>query len=69
VKRAAKPAAGLEEWPAKPPDVLKLARAVEDALTGALWTDDALVVSEYLLKRYAPPGGPERVTVTVMEVL
>ena len=34
------------------PDVLKLARAVEDALTGVLWRDDSQIVFEALTKRY-----------------
>jgi Holliday junction resolvase RusA-like endonuclease len=65
-RRAKRPAAGLELWPLKPPDVLKTARAIEDALTGALWTDDAQIVSEYLAKRYGPAS---RVVVVVTELL
>lgn len=34
------------------PDVLKLARAVEDALTGIAWRDDAQIVHEKLSKNY-----------------
>lgn len=48
--------------PATRPDVLKLARAVEDALTGIVWRDDALIVDERLIKVY---GEPERVEVAV----
>jgi Holliday junction resolvase RusA-like endonuclease len=51
-------------WPIVKPDVLKLARAVEDALTGQVWRDDAQVVRELLMKRY---GEPERVEVWVAE--
>lgn len=39
-------------YPSGRPDVLKLARAVEDALTGVLWRDDALIVDERLRKEY-----------------
>lgn len=39
--------------PAKKPDVLKLARGVEDALTGVIWRDDAQIVNEYLVKEFA----------------
>lgn len=39
--------------PITKPDVLKLARAVEDALTGIVWRDDAQIVVELLEKRYA----------------
>jgi crossover junction endodeoxyribonuclease RusA len=52
--------------PVARPDVLKLARAVEDALTGVIWRDDALIVTELLRKRFAedrPPG----VVVTVVD--
>lgn len=35
------------------PDVLKLARAVEDGMTGVVYVDDAQIVSEILHKRYA----------------
>lgn len=48
--------------PAVKPDVLKLARAVEDALTGVIWRDDALVVEERLVKRYGERAG---VSITV----
>jgi Holliday junction resolvase RusA-like endonuclease len=40
------------KYPTTRPDVLKLARAVEDALTGVVWRDDALIVDEQLVKRY-----------------
>lgn len=40
------------EAPTKRPDVLKLARGVEDALTGIVWRDDSLIVEEYLIKQY-----------------
>lgn len=49
-------------WPMTRPDVLKLARGVEDALTGVLWHDDAAIVVETLQKRW---GEPERVEITV----
>ena len=38
--------------PTQRPDTLKLARAVEDALTGVIWRDDAQVVGHHLSKRY-----------------
>lgn len=52
------------EFPAKKPDVLKLARAIEDALTGVLWRDDAQIVDEVLCKRFGKP----RCEVTVREM-
>jgi crossover junction endodeoxyribonuclease RusA len=38
--------------PTVKPDLLKLARAVEDALTGVVYRDDAQIVSETLQKAY-----------------
>lgn len=52
-------------YPTTRPDVLKLARAVEDALVGVLIHDDAQIVTELLVKRFAAPGAPTRVEVTV----
>lgn len=37
----------------KKPDLDKLARAVKDALTGVVWSDDSQVVTALLGKRYA----------------
>jgi len=45
----------LPSAPARPivrPDLLKLARAVEDALTGICYRDDSQIVHESLWKRY-----------------
>lgn len=50
--------------PVTRPDVLKLARAVEDALTGVVYRDDSQITDELLQKRF---GEPERVEVTVVE--
>lgn len=52
-------------YPTVKPDVLKLARGVEDALTGVAYRDDAQIVHERLLKEY---GEPERVEIHVMEL-
>lgn len=49
--------------PAVKPDLLKLARAAEDALTGVCWRDDALIVAEHLAKKYALGGPHMRVQV------
>lgn len=50
-------------FPTVKPDVLKLARAVEDALSKVVYRDDAQIVDyDQLGKRY---GSPERVEVTV----
>lgn len=52
-------------WPTTKPDVLKLARLVEDALTGVVWRDDAQIAVEMLFKTY---GEPERVEIHVREL-
>lgn len=41
-------------FPITKPDLLKLTRAVEDALTGIVWRDDAQVVEHRLEKKYGP---------------
>jgi len=46
-------------FPATRPDVLKLARGIEDALTGVLWTDDARIVTERIQKLYGEPAHVE----------
>ena len=43
--------------PTTKPDLLKLARAAEDALTGIIWKDDAQITTEVLRKRYADKPG------------
>ena len=44
-------------FPKSKPDVLKLARGVEDAITGIIWLDDSQIVTELLTKRYADKPG------------
>lgn len=44
-------------YPLTKPDVLKLARGVEDALTGIIYKDDCLIVEEHLFKKYAHQPG------------
>jgi crossover junction endodeoxyribonuclease RusA len=43
-------------WPTVKPDALKLCRAVEDALTGIAYRDDAQIVEERIRKVYAADG-------------
>ena len=50
------------KYPAKKPDLLKLSRAVEDALSGIVYADDAQIVFETLLKCY---GEQERVEIEI----
>lgn len=39
-------------FPDRKPDLLKLARAVEDAMTGVIYADDSQIVTELLKKRF-----------------
>ena len=68
--RTGKRANELHDWAVKlqpigKPDVLKLARAVEDACTGIIWLDDAQITEEFLRKRYAAHGESTGVEVHV----
>lgn len=60
VVKATAPAA-----PTGKPDVLKLARGVEDGLTGVLYRDDSQIVTEHLYKCYGERPG---VHVRIVEV-
>lgn len=53
---------GAPRYPSVKPDCTKLIRAVEDALTGVCWRDDAQVVQQVAGKFY---GEPERCEVIV----
>lgn len=55
-RNAALVKASAPAFPATRPDVLKLARAVEDALSGIVYRDDAQIVEELLRKRYGEPA-------------
>lgn len=48
---------GAPEYPASKPDVLKLSRGVEDALTSIIWKDDSQIVTERITKRYGTTPG------------
>jgi Holliday junction resolvase RusA-like endonuclease len=51
----------VDAAPHKRPDALKLARAVEDAQTTILYSDDARITEERIRKVYVPPEqGPDR---------
>ena len=52
-------------FPITRPDVLKLARAAEDALTGICWSDDSIIVRENLAKDW---GWPARLEITIEEL-
>jgi len=50
-------------YPITRPDALKLARGVEDAMSGVVYSDDSIIVDEHLHKRY---GEPERVEIVIL---
>lgn len=53
----------------KRPDLSKLTRAVEDAITSAgIWADDSYVCRSYVTKRYAEPGEQTGCHIKVMPV-
>lgn len=62
-KNAGKERPGAPLYPAVKPDATKLLRALEDALTGIVWRDDAQVVEQTVWKTY---GSPEGAHVTVI---
>ena len=53
-------------YPTVRPDTTKLLRPLEDALSGILWKDDALIVDQNAKKRY---GDPPRVEVKMAVIV
>lgn len=64
-----RPASVKRERPTVKPDVLKLSRPVEDALTGIVWIDDAQITYEVLTKRYALADEKPHVSLAVWRLL
>jgi Holliday junction resolvase RusA-like endonuclease len=56
------------EWPTVRPDLTKLVRAIEDALTGIVWHDDAQIVTQRISKHYVMEGTGPRVVIRVQEL-
>lgn len=54
-------------WQARKPDLTKLLRALEDALTGVAWRDDALIVRQTARKVYGPRPGADVVILSPPE--
>jgi Holliday junction resolvase RusA-like endonuclease len=50
---------GAPRFPIVRPDVLKLSRAVEDALNDVLWHDDSQIVAEHITKLYCDTTHPD----------
>jgi len=44
--------ASAPAWPTVKPDLTKLVRAVEDAMTGIVWRDDSQIVKQVVTKKY-----------------
>ncbi len=57
LKKDGTPKPHIQPFPMSRPDVLKLARSTEDALTGIIWVDDAQTVDMHLKKRYGYEPG------------
>lgn len=57
--------ASAREYPTTKPDLTKILRSTEDALTGILWVDDAQVVATEVRKRYADPSGVSVIVATM----
>lgn len=63
-RRAGELRADAPKFHTNAPDVLKLMRSTEDALTGIIWRDDKLIVDEQITKPYSDkPGATIRVSV------
>lgn len=52
-------------WPITRPDVLKIMRSTEDALTGIVWLDDAQIVQEWIDKKFAGVGEAPGVCINI----
>jgi Holliday junction resolvase RusA-like endonuclease len=50
-------------FPTKKPDLTKLLRSTEDALTEVVWSDDAIIIDQFVHKRYV--DNPEDVRVVI----
>lgn len=51
--------ASAPEYHTVKPDLTKLMRSTEDALTGVVWRDDSAIVIHKLVKRYGDKAGAE----------
>ena len=67
-RNAAQLRTSAPRFPTVKPDVTKLLRSTEDALTGILWRDDAQVVEQLARKVYAETTGADVRVVTLADV-
>ena len=56
--------ASAPEFHTKKPDHVKLARAVEDALTGIIWKDDSQIYSSLITKKYTEQNSRVEITIS-----
>lgn len=63
-KKGVRPSA--PKYPATKPDLSKLVRAIEDALTGIVYVDDARIVRHVIYKRYADLGVSPRAEIEIV---
>jgi Holliday junction resolvase RusA-like endonuclease len=56
-----------QSYPISRPDLSKIFRGVEDALTGVIWADDAQIIVQHLRKLYEADRGPG-VEIVIREV-
>jgi Holliday junction resolvase RusA-like endonuclease len=64
-RNAAQVKDGAPPFPNVKPDLTKLVRSTEDALTGILWVDDARITDQAPRKRYCEPGQPPGAEISV----
>lgn len=60
---------GAQAYPIAKPDLTKLTRATEDALTGIVWKDDSQVVSQETSKIYCEKLDKPGVSITIEKVM
>lgn len=53
-------------YPQSKPDATKLWRSTEDAISGAIWKDDAQIVKQIIMKRY---GTRQGALIKIVEIL
>jgi Holliday junction resolvase RusA-like endonuclease len=63
-----RPKTSKRAYPDVRPDTTKLVRALEDAMTGILWVDDAQITQQEAMKHYAHPGQPVGALLVVREI-
>lgn len=54
--------------PVTRPDLTKLLRSTEDALTGIVWSDDASIAEQWVARIYAAPGEQVGARITVSSI-